>query len=85
MAGDLQGMGGVVGGEEHGARLAMGQVADELQHHLLVGQVQRRAGLIQQDILAGAHQRAGNQHQLLLAAGERTKRAVSEVGDAQLA
>ena len=58
-----------MGGEQDGARLAVGEVADQLQYHLLVTKVQRRAWLIQQDILAGADQRAGNQHQLLLAAG----------------
>lgn len=64
---------GIMGGEQDGARLAMGEVDDQLQYHLLVTKVQRRAGLIQQDILAGADQRAGNQHQLLLAAGEGTE------------
>lgn len=47
-----------MGGEQDGARLAMGEVDDQLQYHLLVTKVQRRAGLIQQDILAGADQRA---------------------------
>ncbi|OKL75085.1 hypothetical protein L377_005560 [Klebsiella pneumoniae MGH 31] len=73
-----------MGGEQDGARLAVGEVADQLQYHLLVTKVQRRAWLIQQDILAGADQRAGNQHQLLLAAGEGTEVIFGQGGNPQL-
>jgi hypothetical protein len=73
-----------MGGEQDGARLAVSEVADQLQHHLLVTEVQRRAGLIQQDILAGADQRAGNQHQLLLAAGEGAEVIPGQGGNPQL-
>lgn len=84
MAGHLQRMVWIMGREQDGACLAVSEVADQLQYHLLVTEVQRRAGLIQQDILAGADQRAGNQHQLLLAAGEGAEVIPGQGGNPQL-
>ena len=74
----------IMSGEQDGARLAVSEVVDQLEHHLLVTEIQRRAGLIQQDILTGADQRAGNQHQLLLAAGERVEVIPGQGGNPQL-
>lgn len=44
----------------------MGQIADELKHHLLIGEIQRGARLIKQQRLTLRHQRPGYHHQLLL-------------------
>ena len=63
-------MSGIVRGKHHRARLRVRQIANQLQYRLLIAQIQRWTGFIQQDILIGADQRAGDHHQLLLAAGE---------------
>ena len=46
------------------------QPADDFHHHLAAARIERTGGLVGQDDFATVHQRAGNRHALLLAAGE---------------
>ena len=46
------------------------QPADDFHHHLAAAGIERAGGLVGQDDFAAVHQRAGNGHALLLAAGE---------------
>jgi len=41
MGSNLQRMKRIVGRKENAASLLMGQIADELEHHLLIGEIQR--------------------------------------------
>ena len=59
----------IVGHHNNGMTFAV-QLADDFDHILAAGRIQRAGRLIGQNHLAAVHQRAGNRHPLLLAAGK---------------
>ena len=81
--GEGQGVLGVVGAEDHGIALCR-QTAHHLQYPQLVAVVQRRGGLVHHQHLRLLRQRTGDQHQLLLAAGEMGEVPLPQMGRAHL-
>lgn len=67
--GKTQGVLGIVGGEQDGVA-PLRQETHLLQHTELVAVIQRGGGLVHDEELRLLAQGAGNEHQLLLAAGE---------------
>ena len=55
------------------------QPGDRFHHHQRVGRIQSRGGLVEQQRLRVAQQRAGDRHALLLATGERRRIPLEEV------
>ncbi len=82
-AGKTQGVLGIVGGEQDGVAL-LRQETHLLQHTELVAVIQRGGGLVHDEELRLLAQGAGNEHQLLLAAGEGGEVPLRQVGHTQL-
>ena len=69
-------------GDEHDGRAALLEAAERVGERLLVGQVDAGGGLVEQEQLGLAGQRAGDEHPLLLAAGELRDAVRRPVGEA---
>ena len=69
-------------GDQHDGRAARLQGAEGVGQHLLVVQVDAGGRLVEEEQLGVAGERAGDEHPLLLAAGEGADAVAGAVGEA---
>ena len=74
---------GLVRGEDDAEAALACQLAQEVEHFVLVGKVERRGRFVQEDNRAFARYRAGNEDELALSAGKLGEDGVCQMGNAQ--